>query len=219
MLERLTSPSARRRWRWLGWILLLGASLVIVLMPDQLSPANYSPGTILVIYLFFLIFGLTGLVGAALFLILAYPRFFRRAWGILLCLALIETAVVLVGADLLAGDQPWPLRELLLLGAMWGTAAMFVLGLVLLFYLIVNDHSVPLTMVAALLLTWLMVFYLRQIGPERLLPQLITNQLQGGFLALPPILCLAFWVLLLAPLSFLGHTFLLVGRELRGESG
>lgn len=213
MNERETTtvhPWARR----LGWGLLLGPSLLIVVMPlDNASVAT--SGAFLAI-MALLVLSLVGQMAGVALLAIAYRWHFAQVWVIVLCCALIALGVALSGSTLQASASGI-LRRLSVLGSVWGLTAMGALGIAVLAYLILRDKSVPLTMFTFLALIWIMIFYVRQQGPAQLLQQLLSGATIGTFSLFPPLICLAFWVGLIAPFSFLWHTARLVRREFADE--
>lgn len=212
MSER--TPEASQKWaRRLGWGLLLGATFLLLVIPLDFSTTNLSGNGILLLYGLLLLSHLA----AVTLLIVAYRRFFSRPWGILLFAGLLTLGVATSGASL-ADTAGAPLRRLILIANVWGLIAMIALGIAVLVYLVYRDRSVSLAMFTFLALIWTLVFYISQQGPAQLLQNVLSGVTIGTVSPLPSLFCLAFWVVLIAPLSFAGHTVLLLYREWKGDA-
>jgi len=198
--------------RQLGWFLVLSSSLMIVLIPSDFSTLPLTGDMLLLTLLFLLAALLIGLLGSVALLFLAYRESLRQPWIMLFLTGLVAVAAVLSNSGLLESEL-WVLQKLALLLASWGLVAMIALGMAVLAYLIYQDHSVVLVMLTYLALVWVFVFYLRQQGPAQLLQNSLSATAGRTLPLLPPLYCLAFWLALIAPFSFIGHTLLLLHAE------
>jgi len=206
---------ATGRMRRVGWFLVLA---VTVLLPLWQLVAPEAPSVTLLLLLLglVLLLLLALLLGVGL-LLWSYRGFFQRAWGVALWAAVLFFALALNGALAPGGvpvaGLPRLASGLLELASAWGLAASLAIGPTLLLYLRRRDASARLFAITYLLVVWTLFAFGQGLGWEALLNGLVTNQAMRVLWPLEFLLCLGIWVSLIAPATFLWHTFRLLQRE------
>jgi hypothetical protein len=205
----------QRRCSRLGWVIVAGGSALLFLLPGDYSGPAVSAETWLLLMALFLLTIWLGLFLGVLLLIAGHLAFFKRVEGVLLFASLM--AICLRLWPLIAGSEApanWLVRQLAFVATFWLFVLPFALGVVLLIYLVYRDKAVQATAVTLMLFIWTMLIYARYYGPEYLVREILMGGTPEQIWWFQTILCLTFWLLVLGPLSFLGHTVRLVYQEL-----
>lgn len=212
------SPGSKwtRRFSRLGWGLLIGISLLLFLMPHEYSNTGLEPTTVTYLLISIFLGGITFLLVGIGFVMLGHLSFFKRAWGVLLFIALLTLGMVLF-FRLQQEGSGWLISHIALLFGMWGMASMVALGMAVFVYLVFQDKSVRLFALAFLTTMWLSIFYVRRLGAAEFLESIVTNSASTSFWDYTSLICLLYWVSLIGPFSLLAHLARLLIKEWLGE--
>jgi hypothetical protein len=209
-----TAPAWQRRFSQAGWITVIGCTILLLLLPlDNLGQGLPVEVWLLLVALLFLVIWIT-LFGGVLLLMAGYVATFKRVGGVLLfatLLALSFNTWSFLGSGLAGAN--WFVSQLFFLTVVWLLVLPFALGAALLLYLVYQDKAVQATAVTLMIFVWTILIYARYRGPEYLLHEVILGSNPGQYWWFQTVLCLTLWLLILAPLSFLGHTFRLIYQE------
>jgi hypothetical protein len=218
-LPEVTAAKWQRRCSRLGWAIIIGGSALLLFFPADYSGPAVAPEVWLLLMLLLLLGIWLSLLVGVLLLIAGHLPIFKRVEGVLLTASLLALCLrlwpLIVGGD---GPSHWLVRQLLFIAGIWLFVLPFALGAALLLYLFYRDRAVQATAVTLMLFVWTMLLYARYRGPDYLIREIILAGNPGEIWWFQTILCLTFWLLILGPLSFIGHTVRLIYQEISPEA-
>lgn len=203
------SPTRQRLGR-IGWGILLVANLLLFLIPANYVPKAISPQSWLIIMLaIVLLVLLASLVGFGL-LVVRYLPVFKQARGTLALFVALLLGMRLYSWGQALPDLSWPLSQMMLLLPIWLLSLLLALPITMGIYLWHKDQSVRVLGYMLVIIVWVLVFAVNQVGPE----SLIVTMIRGDALSeLMGMLCFGQSVILIALFFFVWHTGRLLYRE------
>lgn len=212
--DRMTLVTNRPRWqKWAGY---LGWGLFIFTNLTLLAVLNTQPITTIneaYLELAIRLVGIVTLMISVALLLARYTSFFRQPRGTFLFLAIILGGAVLLATPALNGHSQEVVRRLMIIGGMWTLTALFAIGGSLALYLFSQDRSVVLVSVVCLGWIWVFMIIVQLLGPTRVVTELYSEQISPTLALFGSGSCAIWWLIVIAPVSFLLHSTRLIYEE------